>query len=559
MKIFHIIGKIFRAYTDTDKAISFACLSLMLLMVLKMIIFPYGVFNFGAIDTYTEGLVGENGFQNLNPLFVDYNDLDREASRLIFSGLVKYDTGTKAIVSDMADLTIDDTKTKYSFVMKDGLKWQDGEPVTVDDVYYTFVTVAQDPAFPNEVLKANFEGVKIEKADEKTIRFTLSKPNVFFITSLTTGLLPKHILEKVSVEDLLQDKFNKKPIGSGPYEVTDPIASFKDGRTQVNLTINPNYYGVAPKLTDFRFISFPTMDDLMTDLNSINGIVKVSGEYAKNIKATGDFVMFPYELPQYMAVFINMDSEKLQDDLARVALQKAVDKTELLAQMDDKLPVDTPLLELGDSKQWIYQPSIEHANGAIFEAGYKYEKGSNDQFRKDSKGNYIELSLIAREFTKGSVLEKETTLVTSYLKKQWESIGVKINLEILPVSNLNERIMDRKYDLLFIGQTLGYNLDTYSYWHSTQAGTGGLNLSNYKSFYVDNLIEEVRRIFSNDERTAKLKLIADRLAQDVPAIFLYKPTYYYASDGRVDGIDMRGVSFPGDRFSKISEWAFAKF
>ena len=554
MKLFRYLKKVFRNYSDADRGISFACLAIILLMVIKMIIFPYGLFNFGKVDIYTEGLVGKNGFQNLNPMLVDYNDLDREVCRLVFSGLMKYDTNTRAIIGDMANLTINEEKTEYTFVLKEGLKWQDGEDLTVEDVFFTFSEVVQDPTFPNEILKTNFDGVDIVVVNENTIRFTLEKPNVFFITNLTTGILPEHILEDVPVVDLLRHKFNKQPIGSGPYMVSEPVEKFKDGRMQVSLKVNKYYYGINPKLENFRFISYPTEQDLMASLHSVNGIVKVSGDSAEAIKATSEFVMFAYQLPQYMAVFMNLDSPKLEEHMVRLALLKAVDKSVLIERLKDKKALDTPLLEL-DTGEWVYEPHIGSANGAIFDAGYSYPT-DDSEFRAGSDGAVLDLILISRAFDEGTSQAKEMEIATNYLIEQWNSIGIKITHMSLPVSDLNERIMDRSYDLLFIGQTLGYNLDTYSYLHSTQVGANGLNLSNYKSFHVDSLIEDIRNTFDEVKRTEKLKQIADRLSKDIPAIYLYKPVYYYASNGKVNGVDMTGVSFPSDRFSNISEWQF---
>lgn len=556
MGFFRKIAKVFRAYTDLDKVFSYFCIGLLLLMVLKMVIFPYGMFNFGKVDIYTEGLVGPNGFQNLNPVFVDYNYVDREACSLVFSGLMKYNPDTEAIVEDMATLTIDQFKTEYTFVLKDGIKWHDGKPLTADDAYFTFADVIQDPTFPNEILKANFDGVTVEKIDDKTIKFKLKKPNVFFVSSLTTGILPKHILENVPVTELLENDFNKMPIGSGPYKVAEPIEAFKDGRMQVTLHVNENYYGINSQIKEFRFIYYATMDQLLDESNAVNGIVKVYGSYVDELKETGDFVLIPYELPQYMAVFINMDSPKVQDKLIRIALEKAIDKKELLSKLSDKLPIDTPLLELDQSK-WAYQPSKENADGALLEAGYKYSS-LDSKYRLDSDGKPLKLRLIARKFDDGTQQASETKVVTDFLKQKWEAVGTQIDVALLGVSELNERIMDRNYDLLFIGQTLGYSNDLYSYWHSTQVGANGLNLSNYKSFQVDSLIEDMRVTFDPERRLDKLKMIADRLSEDIPAIFLYKPVYYYASDGKVDGINMKGLSFSSDRFWAVSSWKFTQ-
>jgi len=293
----------------------------------------------------------------------------------------------------------------------------------------------------------------------------------------------------------------------------------------------------------------------MKQLHAVNGIVKISGNYAEEVKASGGFVLIPYELPQYMAVFLNMDSPELKERGVRLALQKAISKNDLLDKLKDKKLIDTPLLELVQGAELIYKSSIEEANEALHNLGYKYP-GVDSGYRLDKNGNSLRLKMIARDFPEDTQQAQETKIVVSYLKGQWESIGIEIDLELLSVDKLNERIMDRSYDLLFIGQTLGYNLDTYSYLHSTQVGANGLNLSNYKSFKVDSLIEDIRSIFDSGKRAEKLKLIAEKITEDIPAIFLYKPIYYYASDGKVRGINMKNVAFPSDRFSNISDWYF---
>ena len=69
--------------------------------------------------------------------------------------------------------------------------------------------------FQNEILKANFAGVQIEKVDDNTIKFILEKPNIFFVTNLTTGILPMHILKDVDPAELLQNELREdQPISS---------------------------------------------------------------------------------------------------------------------------------------------------------------------------------------------------------------------------------------------------------------------------------------------------------------------------------------------------------
>ncbi|MBI4975781.1 peptide ABC transporter substrate-binding protein [Candidatus Peregrinibacteria bacterium] len=556
MKFFKKISAVFKAYDYTDKVVTALALAVFLLMIAKMMIFPYGFFNFGVSNLYTEGIVSKNGIQNLNPLFVEYNETDRDISRLLFSGLMKYDPEKGAITEDMASLTINELKTEYTFVMKNNLKWSDGEDVTADDVYFTFHDVVLNPNFQNEILKTNFSNVSVEKVDAKTIKFKLQKPNIFFATSLTLGILPKHILKDVDPALLLQNAFNKSPVGTGHYMISDSIESFPDGRMQVTLTKNPYYYVDKSNIENIRFISYPTMDQLVAQMNSVNGVVKITGEYIKKFQGNPRFELIPYELPQYTAVFMNMDKPLIgKNKNVRLALQKAVDKEKLIGEFVDKIPVDTPLMEL-NQKDWVYQASIQQAEGALKDAGFKYPSGG--KVRITDKGEELKLNMIVRLYDDGTYQYEETKKVVSFLKSAWESVGFKIDVQFLAQDAFKSKISSRDYDLVLAGQSLGYNLDTYSYWHSTQGNSNGQNLSNYKSFSVDTLIEDIRSVFDAEKRAVTLKKLAEQIKTDVPAVFLYRPVYYYASDKKISGINMGGLVFPSDRFGRIGLWKFLR-
>lgn len=555
-----IVFAVFKTYDYRDKLLSALALVVFLLMIIKLILFPYGLFGFGATSIYTEGIVARNGIQNINPLFIDYNEADREVSRLVFSGLMKYDPVKNAVVDDMAVLTINGDKTEYTFQLREGIKWHDGKSFTADDVYFTFHDIVLHPSFQNEILKTNFAGVEIEQIDKMKVKFTLEKPNIFFISNLTTGILPKHILEGVDPFDLLQDGFNKKPIGTGPYMVTEPVEVYQNGRTQLTLSRNPYHYDPLPEIEYMRFVVYPTTAELLDDVNVVNGVVKVTGDYLVDFDNNRRFENIAYELPQYVGVFMNMDSKVLKDDLkVRLALQKALDKDVLLEGSVDKMRVDTPLMEL-NQEEWEYQVNIDEARGALKDAGYEYQAEDKEKvgIRYDEDENALELRMVVRAYEEGTYQYDETLEVTDFLQASWESIGFAIQVEFLPLAEFNDRIMARQYDLLLVGQNLGYNLDTYSYWHSAQATPLGQNLSNYRSFQVDSLIESIRSTFDPVKKEAELKELAEKIRADIPAIFLYRPVYYYASDGKISGLSMDGVVFPSDRFAGVGDWKFER-
>ncbi|MEK7665286.1 MAG: ABC transporter substrate-binding protein, partial [Patescibacteria group bacterium] len=138
---------------------------------------------------YTEGLIGMPQF--VNPLYAVTSDVDNDLTRLVFSGLMKYEPGV-GLVGDLAesyDLS-DDGKT-YTFVLRDGARWHDGNPVRIADIIATF-SMMQSPEYKSP-LSVTFSDISIEQVDERTVQFMLTEPFAPFLSALTVGIMPSHI------------------------------------------------------------------------------------------------------------------------------------------------------------------------------------------------------------------------------------------------------------------------------------------------------------------------------------------------------------------------------
>ena len=170
--------------------------------------------------------------------------------------------------------------------------------------------------------------------------------------------------------------------------------------------------------------------------------------------------------------------------------------------------------------------------------------------RENEDGEILSLNLITN--AKPAVYEQIALLV----KEQWKKIGVDVNIEILENGEFQQRVNAREYDLLIFGQNLGYNLDAYPYWHSSQAKEGGLNLSQFKNFVVDSLLEKAR-LEDGEDRNSTLNDIQEIIAQEAPAIFLYTPTYNTALSKSISHPDFEHLATTSDRLSNVEAW-FAK-
>jgi ABC-type transport system substrate-binding protein len=168
--------------------------------------------------------------------------------------------------------------------------------------------------------------------------------------------------------------------------------------------------------------------------------------------------------------------------------------------------------------------------------------------RVDKNGEELTLNLITSQTPEvyGQVAE--------ILKKQWKKIGVNVNIEILENDAFQERLNKREYDLLIFGQNLGYNLDAYPYWHSSQAKEGGLNLSQFKNFVVDSLLEKARYESDDESRKKTLNDIQSIISQEAPAVFLYSPTYYLALSNKIQNTSFENLATISDRFAAVETW-----
>src|SRR5581483_8919318 len=138
---------------------------------------------------YSEGI--EGSFTTANPIYA-VNSVDTSVSRLLFSGLLTYDSQNH-LVGNLADQwSVNDSGTVYTVHLRPHLTWHDGQSLTAADVVFTYKTIqnpdAQSPLF------TSWQGVKIAALNDNTISFTLPNPLSSFPYGLTTGIIPQHVL-----------------------------------------------------------------------------------------------------------------------------------------------------------------------------------------------------------------------------------------------------------------------------------------------------------------------------------------------------------------------------
>ncbi|HVW67104.1 MAG TPA: ABC transporter substrate-binding protein [Candidatus Peribacteraceae bacterium] len=322
--------------------------------------------------TYIEGSVGT--LQPLNPWFTVQNDVNRDIVSLIFAGLLKYDPQSKKIVDDLATYDVSKDGKTYTVTLKKNIYWQDSttkdpHPVTADDVLFTFQTI-QDPDFPNTLLAQNFRGVTIKKVNDRTVQFVLDEPYSFFPSNLTLGLLPKKSFEGVPVKMIDQTlDFGFHPVGAGPYKIKS--ISQTELSTEVTLERFDRTIPPVERIDRLVFRIFPSYQTLLSDLHNLDGIRLVPHTANGTPAVPNQFSASNYTLPQYTALFFNLDRTVVKDQKLRLGLQLGTNKQEIAETAGESAIVDTPLLEL-DNSDWRYKFDPAAAQGALVDSSWYF-------------------------------------------------------------------------------------------------------------------------------------------------------------------------------------------
>lgn len=498
--------------------------------------------------SYTEALVGQPKY--INPVLAQTNDVDRDISHLVFSGLFKYNEKQELVPDLASGYTISKDQKTYTVTLKQNIKWHNGNALLVDDVLFT-VELIQDPDY-NSPLLASLKGVVAQKVDDKTIKFTLQEPFSPFLSNLTFGILPAHLWQDTNSTNFALAEYNIKPIGSGPFKFKSLTKDKSGNIKSFTLERNEYYYGQKPYLDKINFKFYP---DFATALEAVNNKSAEGISFIpKDSKATADKInslkKYYLQLPQYTAIFFNQKNKLLKEKDVRLALSYAVDKNKILADVldNDGYIVNAPILKgfLG------YNPAIqgeeynvEKAKETLDKAGWKMPAGGSVRKKGDAE----------LKFSLTTVDRPEYVQTANILVEAWKSIGASVELNIMNSQRVDiEVIQPRNYEAFLYGEIIGFDPDPFPFWHSSQAVAGGLNLSNYSNKDVDKLLEEARQTTNANERAKFYQDFQAILGQDIPAIFLYSPTYLYGVDKKVKGITVERITMPSDRFNGIEGW-----
>ena len=500
--------------------------------------------------TYNEGIVG--AFSNSNPLYAT-SDVDISVSKLLFPGLFKYNQNNQ-LVGDLAQSYVSDARGQnYTVILKDGLQWQDGVPLTAQDVVYTYNEIENpDVGSP---LFSDWKNVSVTALNNNTIKFSLPDPLSSFPYSMTNGIIPQHVLSSVTPLQMSTANFNTiSPIGAGPFKLSAIQVSGNTAETneqEIGMQANPKYYAGTPKLDRFVIDAFNNEPLMLKSFNNgeLNGMAGLT-EVPDNLKNNSDIYSYSIPLTAEVMTFFNNSSPVLSDVIVRQALVQATDQTKIIAGLGyPVISSKSPLLpfQVGYNNSVLQYPTnIVAANQILTQDGWIL---SSNGIRYKNKQS-LSFNLYTQD-------NNEFNYVAKSLKSQWRQIGADVQVLAQQPTDLRNVIQNHGYDSLLYGISIGVDPDVFAYWDSSQSlpnAIPGLNLSLYKNTTADKALEGGRTRTDPTLRTVKYLPFLKSWQADAPAVALYQPRYLYITRGQLYGFSPTMLNNGYDRFSNVSNW-----
>ena len=529
---------------------------------------------------YVEGVLGRA--TNASP-FGARSAADRGLVALLFRGLVRLGPGS-TIAGDLAArwVVAADGRT-WTFHLREGQFWEDGEPITADDVAFT-VAVLSDPAYSGPGGES-WRDVNAVVVNRLTVELHLSTPLGGFLQAATQPIAPAHLLAGIPPEELPDDPFGAAPVGSGPFHLSYLLGSvamlaavtpieplppdpgrpnFDTPRPTDSLaSTRPSAKAdvAVPYLSSFELRYYDDLESLRSDwdageLDAVSGLQPTD---AAALAATPGARLVTYPGTTVLAVGLNLRAghTEFQDPAVRRALLQAIDRDAfasttlagLASRADSLIPPSSPMFDPAISKPIPFDAAA--ARKALTTAGWK--RSDTSWIPKGGK-DPLAIELLSPEEPANPVAYAAAAAVVD----AWKGIGLSVRQVPLPASELlGDRLVRGEFQVAVLPFAIGLDPDLYPLLAASQTRTGGSNVIGLQDPALDTLLVAARTPVDQAARIAAYKALQTRLqAQDYLLPLTFRDEYVVFRDAVV-GPASHPVGSSGDRYWDVLTWRLA--
>jgi peptide/nickel transport system substrate-binding protein len=434
--------------------------------------------------------------------------------------------------------TVDADQGGIKFVLREGVKWHDGEAFTAEDVVFT-IQAAQDPkTLFNSKSKFNFIR-EVSAQGQYGVYVAFDRPVPEAEKRFLFKILPKHGFPDTAISR--KDKFAREPLGTGPYKVKKGGYSLRS----IALEVNSDYWS-TPKVSEVLMQHTPDKSAQINLLQYSGGKAGVQAVIflpPKNIplfENSDSVVLEPYHTVSWWYMAYNHENKALADKAVRQAMALAIDRQELLeAHLGRGDILSGPFTESSPFYNFQVEPTgleLERANQLLDGAGWT-RKGDTR-----AKGK-VKLDF---EFVMDKELASNQALFLG-IQAQLKKVGITVRPNYVDHAKYRDQVFTRrKFDLTLNIWSFEEVEDVYPLFHSK----GVMNFIGYNNADVDTMLDTAKATKDYKKYKEQMKQLHAVLAQDLPYFFLWSLDIYSGISKKMKGVYIQPYYY----FSSFPEW-----
>lgn len=502
---------------------------------------------------YTEALVGN--FMRLNPFLDIYNAADRDVNRLIFDGLIRFDSRGIPQADLAESWGVSKDGTIYNFSLRTDVFWHDGEAFDSRDVLFTTdLLKSQHNLIPRD-LQNFWSEVEVVALSESQIQFLLPEPFAPFLDYLTFGILPEHLVGDLGLEEMIDHPFNLSPIGTGPFRFQRLLVE-GDMIVGVVLEANEGYYLGRPFLDEVIFRYYSSSTDALTAYRQgeVEGFGQVDESILADVLSEPGLSIYTAREPMLTIAYLNLDNPQvsfLQNPDFRRAMFAAVNRDLIIERTFEgqAVPANGPIMP----GTWAYYNNLETVPydpvmaQSLFEStGVSYDE--ENQIFLTEEGLEVSLTLLHPD-------TERFTSIAELIASGWEALGIQVALEAKPYEEVLADLEARSYQtaLVDINLTRSPDPDPYPFWGQAQIQSGQ-NYAEWDNRSASEFLEQARMTVDLAERERLYRNFQVLFMRELPSFPLLYPVYTYAIAEDINDVNLGPIFEPADRFNNINEW-----
>ncbi len=432
-----------------------------------------------------------------------------------------------------------------TFHLRDDVVWQDGEPVTAEDVRFTWELETDTlVAWPGRNLKDRI--VDVEAIDRYTVSFRFDDRYPYQLMDANDGvILPRHVLESVPRGEFRTAAIGREPVGNGPFKLVRWVSD-----QYIELERNPLYFEKdRPYLARVVFRIVPDMTTLVTQLKSgeIDCLEAIPTDAVTEIRERyPDVEIISYRSRHHNFVAWNLEKPLFDDRDIRRALAMAVNTNEMIQTLwggfaEPSVGPMHPVLWAHDSSMTPIRFDPDGARRILDEKGWKDDDGDGIL---EKNGQRFEFEMITNQ---GNQLRSDImTMTQEYLR----NIGVRVNPRSFEWSTFINQVISGDYESCVVGWKVGTKADLTNFWRSSSTPPGGYNISRYRNAEVDSLIDLAKNTLDPDAARPMWYRCQRIIYDDQPILFLSVPHEVVGLGGEYRGVEPNAIGF----FVNLHEW-----